>query len=246
MLQSGKNDFLFKKSYEISYALWRIAANVKELSFAGKIFAKAIDFIGFSADGDYGSIAAKIPGTELLIKFGVDVGLIGVANGNILTREIGNFKSAIFELNANDVNKSAKIEDVNIADIFSNDLDDELALDIEVDRFSRAEVADNQKHEIRDTDPENLEGKSRPVDVNAGDLASNGGEVVGSLKSAIRQTAILERIRTIGNCRLNDLQVILPDASERTIRYDLESLVEQNLIERIGSGGRGVYYRVRV
>jgi hypothetical protein len=66
-----------------------------------------------------------------------------------------------------------------------------------------------------------------------------------SMASGIRQAAILEQIRQSGNCRIKDIQDILPDCSERTIRYDLQSLVEQNLIERVGNGGPSVFYRVR-
>jgi len=65
------------------------------------------------------------------------------------------------------------------------------------------------------------------------------------VRSEIRQSAILERIRQSGNCRLKDIQEILPDTSERTIRYDLQSLVERNLVEKVGTGGPSVFYRVR-
>lgn len=65
------------------------------------------------------------------------------------------------------------------------------------------------------------------------------------IKSGMRQIAILDRIRQSGNCRLRDIQEILPDTSERTIRYDLEDLIERNIIERIGNGGPSVFYRIR-
>jgi hypothetical protein len=60
-----------------------------------------------------------------------------------------------------------------------------------------------------------------------------------------RKNSIFERIRQLGNCRLKDVQDILPDVSERTIRYDLQTLVEQGVIERIGGGGPGTFYKVR-
>jgi hypothetical protein len=66
-----------------------------------------------------------------------------------------------------------------------------------------------------------------------------------AIKSEVRQSAILERIRQSGNCRLRDIQEVLPDLSERTIRYDLQSLVEQNLVEKVGTGGPSVFYRIR-
>jgi hypothetical protein len=61
--------------------------------------------------------------------------------------------------------------------------------------------------------------------------------------SAIRQEAILERIRQSGNCRLKEIQDLLPNTSERTIRYDIQTLLEKNLIERIGNAGPSVFYR---
>jgi hypothetical protein len=80
---------------------------------------------------------------------------------------------------------------------------------------------------------------------------SNDDEKVSStnpataIKSGNRQIAILDRIRQSGNCKLREIQEILPDCSERTIRYDLEELIERNLVERIGAGGPAVSYKIR-
>ncbi len=64
-------------------------------------------------------------------------------------------------------------------------------------------------------------------------------------KSGNRQVVILDKIRQSGNCRFREIQDILPDCSERTIRYDLEELLERNLVERVGTGGPAISYRVR-
>lgn len=60
---------------------------------------------------------------------------------------------------------------------------------------------------------------------------------------AIRQNTILARIRQSGNCRLKDIQELLPDTSERTIRYDIQTLLEHGHIERVGIAGPSVFYR---
>lgn len=60
-----------------------------------------------------------------------------------------------------------------------------------------------------------------------------------------RQAAILEKIRQIGSCRMKDIQEYFPGTSERTIRYDLGKLVEQGLLERLGTGGPATFYRVK-
>jgi hypothetical protein len=60
-----------------------------------------------------------------------------------------------------------------------------------------------------------------------------------------RQEIILQKIRQSGNCRTRDIQAALPDLSERTLRYDLQRLVEQGKIERGGSGGPDSWYRTK-
>jgi hypothetical protein len=226
MLESGKNDFILKKSYEISYALWRIAANVAEKSLSAKIAEKAVGLIGIAADGDNDAIAAKLPGIEFLIKFAVDTSCISVGNGEVLAKEIGNLKSAIFNLNAanslDELITPGREYDLDIAGMFSEDELPETKID----------MSDS------DIDLQVQPARNQP-------LKKPNGKVGESLKAEARQSAILERIRQIGNCRLSDIQAILPDCSERTIRYDLESMVQRNLIERVGTGGRSVYYRIR-
>ena len=60
-----------------------------------------------------------------------------------------------------------------------------------------------------------------------------------------RQKLILEKITAIGNCRLRDIQEILPNTSERTIRYDLRTLVEQGHNDKVGQSGPPTYYQIR-
>jgi hypothetical protein len=110
----------------------------------------------------------------------------------------------------------AKTDEVNVAEIFSKPED--------APRSAGEPRADEPTTEPA---PMRMEQMPRPP----------------SNDSAIRQSAILARIRQSGNCRLKDIQDVLPNISERTIRYDLQTLVEQNLVERIGNAGPLVFYR---
>jgi hypothetical protein len=213
MNETGKNDFIIKKSYEISYALWRIAANIKERGFAGRLIGKSAKLLDAAVTGNLSEILEVVAAIEFFIKFGVDVNAINVSNGDIILREIGNLKSAIPSINT-------AIADLDIAGIFSEELPET-----------------PEAEEIGDTEETKIEIESddfKPISIAA-----------NAMKSEMRQSMILEKIRQIGNCRLNDIQAILPDTSERTIRYDLEALVQKGVIERIGVGGRGVYYRAK-
>ncbi len=67
------------------------------------------------------------------------------------------------------------------------------------------------------------------------------------MASTIRQSAILDKIRQSENrqAQLKDIIAAFPEVSERTMRYDLQKLCLQGLIERIGNGGPGSYYALK-
>lgn len=59
-----------------------------------------------------------------------------------------------------------------------------------------------------------------------------------------RQGAILQVVRSLPNgCRMRDLANMFPAVSERTLRNDLQTLVNQRTIERFGSQGPFSYFR---
>jgi len=64
------------------------------------------------------------------------------------------------------------------------------------------------------------------------------------LDATIRQSAIMEKIRQLPNCQLKDLMRSFADVSERTLRYDLQKLFNQGLIERVGAGP-STYYVIK-
>lgn len=72
----------------------------------------------------------------------------------------------------------------------------------------------------------------------------NGGN---GINASIRQSAILEKIRQSENrqAQLKDIIAAFPDISERTMRYDLQKLCLQGLLERAGNGGPGSYYLLK-
>ncbi|MDP3948073.1 MAG: DeoR family transcriptional regulator [bacterium] len=65
----------------------------------------------------------------------------------------------------------------------------------------------------------------------------------GSGNGEARASAIYTRTK-LGNVSIKELVAELGNVSERTLRYDLQRLVEQGRIERVGSGGPGTYYRI--
>jgi hypothetical protein len=217
MNETGKERFILTKAYEVAYALFRLAAQMPEKDFAEPIRASGTAMLSAAAAEDYATAERSLRVVECLVKFGGDVGLIGTPNVDVLTREIFALDAAIAERKA-----VAKTDEVNVAEIFSKP---EVAARPEK-AMRHAEAARGEEPAIEPA-PMRMEQMQRP----------------SSNDSAIRQSAILARIRQSGNCRLKDIQDVLPNISERTIRYDLQTLVEQNLVQRIGNAGPLVFYR---
>lgn len=218
--------FLVKKAYEICYALFRITARIKKESFAHRLEELGLDLLEFVSRSQQRESLVAIESLDRLVGFGADIGFIHQTNADTIRHELGNLNSAIAET----VN-SAKTEEVNLGGIFSSNL-------------SPTESIPEESVAIQETD----EFMNHTVPANNMELEGNGGNGNnghGVVKTAIRQSAILDRIRQNGNCRLKELQEILPTVSERTIRYDLQRLLEQGAVERIGNGGPATHYRVK-
>ncbi len=230
MSENGKDRFVFTKSYEIAYALFRIAGTLQEHDFAERLRAAAGGLLEAAALQDHPATRRSLQSIECFIKFAGDVNLLAPANADTILREV-------YLLDA------ATVERVNSARSTANGIDlSEI--------FSHTGSAD-----MRSSDPQSFEQQAYPVspgdDAEINAAKGNAATIIeeakehGFIKSEMRQSAIIERIRQYGNCRLKDIQEILPGCSERTIRYDLQSLIERNLIERMGAGGPAVTYRMR-
>jgi len=218
MKETGKERFILTKAYEVAYALFRLAAQMPEKDFAGPLRASGTAMLSAAAAEDYAAAGRSLRVAECLVKFGGDVGMIGTPNVDVMTREIFALDAAIAERKT-----VAKTDEVNVAEI-----------------FSKPEVAPRSVEAMRTEEPAMEPAPMRMEEFRA-QLPSQPHHP--SNDSAIRQSAILARIRQSGNCRMKDIQEMLPDTSERTIRYDLQTLVEHNLIERIGNAGPLVFYR---
>lgn len=213
---NGNSHFFIKKAYEICYALFRISTHTKRPSLADHLESQGLILLESAASGNYGSVGSSSVTIEYLLKIGIDLGMVNSFNYEIITSEIKHLNSAIAEFG-----NSAGAPVVDLSNIFSD----------MTTTLSGVEKNVSAKIEEHNIDHNNNE-------------SYDSGRQNGN--SAIRQSAILDRIRQNGNCRLKEIQEILPGASERTLRYDFQRLLEQGLIERIGNSGPATYYRARV
>ncbi len=243
MLENGKERFILTKSYEIAYAIFRIAGPMQEKDFAERLRSSGGALLQAAAVQDGNAARVALQTIECLVKFAGDVSLMSPANSDVLLREVYVLDAAVIErINA------AKSDAVNLAEIFSKQPEYRQPSGVTMDDFDMAANAANAASAEAAASVRNA-AVAEPEREDARTSAAAGGfggtNAGGNMKAEMRQSAIMERIRQSGNCRIKDLQDILPDCSERTIRYDLQSLVEKNLIERMGAGGPAVYYRMR-
>jgi hypothetical protein len=244
MIQSGNQNFFIKKAYEITYAIFRIAPKVLDGNMAQKMNAEAMELLASAAAENHLQATKSLEVLNYLVKFGIDLNFIGFMNGDVLLREINNLHASIAEF-INEANK-----DVDISGIFSSGeflFTDTPVVSGEIknrtpDRpMGHSEASAEESHgsigsfAFAQDDKDKNDSRPKPIHTPSGNI----------IRSGMRQIAILDRIRQSGNCRLRDIQDVLPDCSERTIRYDLEDLIERNIIERMGHGGPSVSYRMR-
>lgn len=209
----GKERFILTKAYEVAYALFRLAAQMPEKDFAEPLRAAGTAMLAGAAAEDYAAAGRSLRVVECLVKFGGDVGTIGTQNVEVMMREIYALDAAIAERKT-----AAKTDEVNVAEIFS------------------------KPEPVEHTEP-NTEPDEEPTPAPVVMSREEPAMPQASNDSAIRQSSILQRIRQSGSCRLRDIQAMFPETSERTLRYDLQTLVEQGLVEKIGNAGPLVFYR---
>ncbi len=241
MSKTGATDFSCKKAFELSYALFRIAAIAKSRSFAGMLEAKATALLNSVVSEDYENARATLKHIEYFMRLGAGAGLIHLQNAEIIIKEGNGLYAAIAGLP-----EPTKLQELNLDKFFSKSpLQDKDGVPATVPAKRTKIPAKDGSIEltIKELQDENREiaGMVRPV------RQAQGGQVHHEMelqetddgnpaKAPIRQAAIMDRLRQSGNCRFGELQELLPEISERTLRYDLQALIDKGMIERIGSG----------
>lgn len=245
MSKTPATDFSCKKAFELSYALFRVAAIAKSRSFAEVLEGKATLLLNAVISEDYENARTVIKHIEYFMRLGADAGLLHLHNAEIIIKEGNGLYAAIAGLP-----EPAVLQELNLDKLFSKSLlQDKIAVPATVPAKRSKILA---KDELQDENRE-VAGMARPIQEAPADQARLAPQErhhetelqetddINPAKSPIRQSAILERLRQTGNCRFGELQELLPEISERTLRYDVQSLIDKGMIERIGSGRHSFY-----
>ncbi len=227
MAKTIQDEFLYKKVYEFSYAASRIASAAKNRDISELMESKAVRLLDSVLTTDYDKTRELVNSIISLASLMVDSGILNSINRDVLERESESIDLAISALPKEKAREF--LPDLNLGKIFSKS-----ALPI------KRQIADKQVRQP--VQSETIQPQSEIADKTIADeVADRNNEEGGSFKSEMRQSAIIAKLQKVENCRLNELQELFPNISERTLRYDLEYLISSGFIERIGSRRNSVY-----
>lgn len=207
-----------KKAYEICYAVFRLGDAVKNIDLRNRLESAGLDLLETSSLNDNSSLSRSLSRLEVLILFSQGIGKIGYPQSQILLREIGNLNTAIRQ------NNSA-VAELNLEDFFQTSVSQDIQA---IPEPATPMMIDNKAGILIEADHSEIATGEKDKE-----------------NSAMRQSAIIDIMKQVQNCRIKDLIAAFPGVSERTLRYDLQKFCEEGIIERIGLGGPGTYYQLK-
>ncbi len=220
-----------RQAYSIAYALFRLGETLPSKQLRAALEKRGVGLLTASLENDGARAEKVLRQLEYLLAFGRDTGSIEGQTVEIILAEIERSYFPAEHLHSN--------RQLSRAELFPKDIPA-----IGMPRREGIEKPSSSAHQAIAGSPEEIPSiilvDGRTTD--SSDLNQEGFKV--------RKEAILGKIRQTGNaegmgCRMRDIQDTLPDVSERTLRYDLQRLVSEGLLERVGNSGPSTYYRLR-
>ncbi len=222
-----RQEAAIKKAYEISYALFRVAGTGLKKPYAEQLESLALSILGSAASLRFEDLKSALEATGYVLRLGGDVGLISNKHKDVLLHEIAGLERISLDLG-----REEGLPDLDIARLFKQPEYGKVKSGKESGKS--AKIMNPAKSGQDNPATENLNpAKTEPMEDKSGNVKE-------------RHSKVIDFIRQSGNCRLKDIHDALPDYSERTLRYDLQALIEGGVVERIGGGGPSTYYRLHI
>ncbi|MEY4731854.1 MAG: hypothetical protein RL681_800 [Candidatus Parcubacteria bacterium] len=232
---------ILKKSFEISYALVRTADTISPDPFAAHFKRLGLEVLSETALGNGKQALAALSAVEYLVRLAGSTGVISSRNGEVIAEE-----TTMLIAHINAALGVPSVSDFDVSTVFS----------------SHDAVFQEGRRVVSQNDEIVLGGEEAPVPVEHFEESPSIETIIEkprnelhsdiSIRAKIRQSAILDKIRQSGNlpdgqtgCRMADIRHVFPDVSERTLRYDIEQLISDGYVERMGNSGPATTYRVR-
>jgi len=222
-----------KKAYQISYTLLRFAQHFPHGNpFRESLFELAIALVIEVNTHQEKKAIETLTTLQWVFRLAADSGLVLLNDAESLIEEC-------YEL-------SIKLDGLPMAEIVHRPEAASLG-----DYLKEAEKLGGVKDvPIKSSATEAVSPKKEAVYQEKKEMAPGKERVTTSAPSPStreRQASVIEIIRQqtakseIAVCRLKDLQAAFPDVSERTLRYDLQKLMDEGKVERLGGGPTSAY-----
>jgi hypothetical protein len=272
------NEFFIQRSFEVVWAVFRVAEHATRAKIRQGLEDRAVDYI-LAKD------MKSLDGLEEIVRLGAQIRDIGQVNANVLLREIGNLRAAMMELAENQIKQLApvktpesapQVEEIfakppmKVADLLEaivKGYGKEFKKEDEIsEKPSSTEVTEGKSPAILQQIQDKESGKSPAILQQIQDKESGKSPAIlqqiqdkESGKSPARQRdrfeavvgfkerngIIMQILEKRSLCHLKDMMGALPGVSERTIRYDIQRLVDKGTIERVGTGGPNSFFRMK-
>lgn len=188
--------------------------------------------------GEYGDARRELQTAEYLAKLGGDTGILNPAHTDAIIAETRLLDGAIHEFG------HTSFPEIDVSSFFSDSRD--ILLRLREERGSRNRPRNQELSGSGTVTKDPAIILQYPASSGNNPAMPREGELPNLQTPAIeRQDRIFAFIQKQQICRFKDIQSMLPEMSERTLRYDLQELQEQGRIERIGTSGPSTYYRAR-
>jgi hypothetical protein len=242
MINQGESQALVsKKTFEICYIVLVRAKETKDAIFRTHLEDQALKLVEFVLSSDYQNARIAMNSISYIWKLACDIGTTHSSNQDLIFAGLLDLNSAIAELEKSDI---YDISNLNLPVRVDNA---SLESGNESGNFNTiAGLGITSKTEDNDTSIK-PELETDQIKIPEGLSITNQSSLENIRKNFVsskdRQDKILKFIEERSICRLRDIQEFIPGLSERTIRYDLQNLMERELISRVGTGGPGTYYK---
>ena len=242
-------EFFIQRSFEVVWAVFRVAEHATRPKIKQALEDKAVDYLT-SKD------LATLDDLEEIVRLSAQIKDINKVNSSVLLREIGSLRSAILELN--DCKARMLVPAKN----------PETAPNIE-ESFSRppmriSEIIRSISDSINKSKPENSPAREMSEKIESGnpsfakategkesgkefgkEIKANSGRFEAAIGFKERNDILIKLMSKRTLCHIKDVLQSMPGISERTVRYDVQRLVDKGVIERIGTGGPNSFFRLK-
>lgn len=234
-------DFFLQRSFEVVWAVFRVGEFVGRKELRRLLEKRALEYLSNKTVDNLGAL-------EEMVRLAMQIGEIKDINGRVLLRETNNLREALSEI-AHSADRDRKLGEESIEKIFENpsisdsgkvlpDYKDRSGNEYvkSADKFSFLEIP---KIPFQEEKEKVLE---YPLEIGSGNVLPDKG----LMTSYERKQVILNLLKSRNMCGMREIIAVLPNISERTLRYDVKGLVDRKLVERVGRGGPDSFLRLSV